>query len=63
MADAKFTVVASQIDDNVLYVRQGDGSTSHQDVATVIVFGKEGHQDANPEVLKLVRALLLKEGS
>lgn len=43
MADTPpFVVAHSQLDENILYIRRWDGSTSHQDVAVICVFGKGG---------------------
>lgn len=41
MADKKYVVVPSQYDNDVYYVRQGDGTNSAQDVARILVVAGE----------------------
>lgn len=47
-----FVIAHSQIDDNLFYVRRWDGSTSHQDVAVICVFGKSHSPVVPREVLE-----------
>lgn len=59
MADTPAFVIAnSQIDDNIFYVRRWDGSTSHQDVAVICVFGKGGSSVPPREVLEFLNEKL-----
>lgn len=53
-----FTVVMSQYEDNIFYVRRGDGSNSNQDEATVVVFGKSGSAVPSRDALNLVEEKL-----
>jgi hypothetical protein len=59
---SSFTVVMSQYDDNIFYVRRGDGSNSNQDEATVVVFGKSGSAVPSRDALDFVENSLGARG-
>lgn len=57
-----FVVMASQHDDNIFYVRRGDGSHSNQDEATVVVFGKQGSAVPSRDALDFIEKALGAKG-
>lgn len=53
-----FVIANSQMEENLWYVRRWDGSTSHQDVAVIVVFGKAGQHLPPSEVLDFLNEKL-----
>jgi len=54
----ELVIANSQMEPNMWYVRRGDGSTSHQDVAVIFVFGKVSQHLPSPEVLDFINEKL-----